>query len=80
MRILLLTLIRLMRITIFMKTRELIRLLKQNGFIETNKGHNSKHRKFEHPDGRETQVKKGNKDIEGWLLREQEKQTKLKLK
>ncbi|MBI9110274.1 MAG: hypothetical protein JEY82_03620 [Maridesulfovibrio ferrireducens] len=55
-------------------------MLKQNGFIETNKGHNSKHRKFEHPDGRETQVKKGNKDIEGWLLREQEKQTKLKLK
>lgn len=62
-----------------MKTTELLKILEQAGFVQTNKGRKVRHLKFRHPDGRTTMVSKGKGEIPQPTLRMIEKQTGLKL-
>ena len=59
-----------------MTTRELRKKLLAAGFKLVSV---KKHYKFKHPDGRRTMVSKGNKEIPKQILKQIEKQTKLKL-
>lgn len=62
--------------SVFMRTAELVKRLKELGFQEVG---GKKHIKFKHPDGRWTVISKGNHDISITLLKEMEKQIKAKL-
>ena len=55
-----------------MKPKEIIKLLKKEGFIESRQGKGS-HVFFDHPDGRRTMVAMHNKDVTPGTLRKIER-------